>query len=168
MADPVKWWEANRPNSMAAITWDQKRSWVDWAQETRGEAHTFLAEGTGHGNFKSYHERFNHPWDPRQDCVCGLPREVGHTNDCEVRKIPARWSRQPPPVPSRAEAEWLQRGRNAVVRTRLEAALKKIGAKQLIFAARDGVEVVGVPQAGAPGDLNIEEELPVAGPGRLD
>ncbi|KLU92419.1 hypothetical protein MAPG_11365 [Magnaporthiopsis poae ATCC 64411] len=53
---------------MASVSWDPVRSWVDWAAEDRGEAHTFLAEGTGHGNFTAYHERFGHPWKPHHNC----------------------------------------------------------------------------------------------------
>ncbi|KLU91758.1 hypothetical protein MAPG_10707 [Magnaporthiopsis poae ATCC 64411] len=162
-----KWWEASRPNSMAAVSWDQKRSWVDWAPKTRGETHTFLAEGTGHGNFQSYHRRFHHQWDPRQDCLCGLPREVGHAQACEIRKLPFNWSRRPPPAPSRAEAKWMQRGKNAVVHARLETALKKLRAEKVLFASREGVEITGLARPESPGGEE-EEELLVVEPGRLE
>ncbi|KLU89102.1 hypothetical protein MAPG_08078 [Magnaporthiopsis poae ATCC 64411] len=114
----------------------------------------------------SYHERFGHPWKPHHDCVCGLPREVGHTPACEIRRVPARWTRGPPRGTSRGESEWRRRGRDAVVRTRVEKAVRELGVEQLMFAVREGVEVVGRPQAEDPGDLDAEEELPVAEVGR--
>ncbi|KLU87974.1 hypothetical protein MAPG_06964 [Magnaporthiopsis poae ATCC 64411] len=54
------------------------------------------------------------------------------------------------------------------VRSRVEKALRELGAEQLRYTSRGHVEVVGPARPGTPGDSDVEEELPVAEPGRLD
>ncbi|KAL8299245.1 hypothetical protein RB593_010273 [Gaeumannomyces tritici] len=157
-ADPEAWWEANRPASFSEVQWDPRHSW-EGVLRGRGELHTLLAEGSGHGNFLTYHERFRHEPGPNWDCVCGEPREVGHTISCELRRTPAPWRE--------GGNSWWARGYHAVIRARVEGALRGLGATRVMQVTANGVEVK-TAQGTGPGDSDSEEEdLPVAPPGRL-
>ncbi|KAL8396609.1 hypothetical protein RB594_008475 [Gaeumannomyces avenae] len=167
-ADPVRWWEANRPTSYTHVNWDPKYTW-ETTPEGRGKLHTFLAEGSGHGNFESYHKRFNHLWTQAWHCVCGVVKEVGHTDNCELRRVPATWRKEPNLAANNTEeAKWWRRGQNAIVRIGIEKALRSMGAEQVMSVNKDGIEVKG-QGAGAedPDDSDAEEELPIAEVGRL-
>lgn len=43
--------------------------------------HRLIAERTGHGDFREYHDRFHHDKEPT--CKCGKPKEVRHVLTCE-------------------------------------------------------------------------------------
>ncbi|KAL8287932.1 hypothetical protein RB600_003726 [Gaeumannomyces tritici] len=171
-ADPVTWWEANKPNSCKHVAWGTVARW-----ERRGQLHTYLAEGTGHGNFEAYHKRFNHPPSDHWWCVCGGGggggggvKEVGHTAACELRRVPAPWEKDPR-GPDTEEAAWQRRGHNAVVRTNVERTLKALGLERVLHVGKEGIEGRGpAPRGEAPADPDTdeEEELPVAEPGRLE
>ncbi|KAL8364716.1 hypothetical protein RB595_003817 [Gaeumannomyces hyphopodioides] len=137
--------------------------------EGRAQMHTLLAEGSGHGNFESYHLRFNHPPSPDWLCLCGEEKEVGHTDTCEIRKVPAPWKRAPLlEANDTEEAKWWRRGQNAMVRIRVEKALKDIGATQVMVVERDMIGIIGqAPRVEDPDDSDKEEELPIVEVGRL-
>ncbi|KAL8388754.1 hypothetical protein RB599_010079 [Gaeumannomyces hyphopodioides] len=184
-ADPEPWWEANRPASFSHVSWDPKYTWEKDLHgmgpcekithdpalvEGRNQLHTLLAEGSGHGNFESYHLRFNHTPAPNWYCICGQVKEVGHTDTCELRRIPAPWRKEPRLAQNNTEeAKWWRRGRNAMIRIRIEKVLKNMGIDQLMHISKNGVEGKGqAPRVRGPEDSDTEEELPLAEVGRLE
>ncbi|KAL8364711.1 hypothetical protein RB595_003815 [Gaeumannomyces hyphopodioides] len=155
-ADPDPWWEANKPKSFEHVSWDPMCSWEGRLHgmdsfsrltkdpalvEGRGQMHTLLAEGSGHGNFESYH----------------------------LRRVPAPWRRKPLlEANNTEEAKWWRRGLNAMVRIRVEKALKDLGATQVMVVERDRVGIIGqAPRVEDPDDSDKEEELPIVEVGRL-
>ncbi|KAL8303395.1 hypothetical protein RB601_003577 [Gaeumannomyces tritici] len=183
-ADPDPWWEANKPKSFEHVKWDPRGSWegklhgMDSSSkltrdpalvEGRGQMHTLLAEGSGHGNFESYHLRFNHPPSPEWFCICGEVKEVGHTDTCELRRVPAPWRKKPLLEDNDTEeAKWWRQGQNAMVRIRVEKALRDLGATQVLAVEKNRIGVRGqAPRVEDPDDSDVEEELPIVEAGRL-
>ncbi|KAL8365009.1 hypothetical protein RB595_004021 [Gaeumannomyces hyphopodioides] len=184
-ADPEPWWEANKPKSFAHVKWDPRCSWEKGLHgmgrtervtrdpalvESRGQLHTLLAEGPGHGNFESYHLRFNHPPSPDWFCLCGKVKEVGHTDKCEIRRVPAPWRKEPILEQNNTEkAKWWRRGKNAMIRIRIEKTLKDMGVTELMYVSKNGIECRGQQaRARDPEDSDLEEELPIVEVGRLE
>ncbi|KAL8296098.1 hypothetical protein RB600_001542 [Gaeumannomyces tritici] len=184
-ADPEPWWEANKPKSFAHVKWDPKCSWergfhgMSRAERTtrdpalvegRGQLHTLMAEGSGHGNFESYHVRFNHPPSPDWFCLCGEIKEVGHTDSCELRRVPAPWRKKPLLEQNNTEeAKWWRRGKNAMIRVRIEKTLKNMGVNQLMHVSKNGIEAKGqAAREEGSEDSDAEEELPIVEVGRLE
>ncbi|EJT69202.1 hypothetical protein GGTG_13311 [Gaeumannomyces tritici R3-111a-1] len=184
-ADPEPWWEANKPKLFAHVKWDPRCSWekglhgMSRAERTtrdpvlvegRGQLHTLLAEGSGHGNFEFYHSRFNHPPSPDWFCLCGEVKEVGHTDTCELRRVPAPWRKEPLLEQNNTEeAKWRRRGKNAMIRIRIEKTLKNMGVDQLMHISGSGIEAKGqATREEDPEDSEPEEELPIAEVCRLE
>ncbi|KAL8299201.1 hypothetical protein RB594_003652 [Gaeumannomyces avenae] len=165
-ADPEPWWEANKPRSFEHVRWDPKCSWEKGLKDVtgRGQMHTILAEGSGHGNFGSYHTRFKHPPTPNWYCICGELKEVSHTDRCEIRRVPAPWRRAAPTAGPNPEEEWWRRGYNAVQRLQIEKALKELGVHELVHAGTEGMECkTREARPASPGE-ETEEELEVVVP----
>ena len=57
----------------------------------RASLHRLLAERSGHGDFATYHRRFNHDESSITPCRCGEEKSPGHFVECtEARtKLPS-------------------------------------------------------------------------------
>ncbi|KAK3933771.1 hypothetical protein QBC46DRAFT_237272, partial [Diplogelasinospora grovesii] len=73
--NPAGWWEAHRPEGFKNIAWHHKYPYLKLPRQHLAR---WIGEKTGHWDFHSYHERFNHPPTAFTQCVCGEPNEKGH------------------------------------------------------------------------------------------
>ncbi|EJT68871.1 hypothetical protein GGTG_13535 [Gaeumannomyces tritici R3-111a-1] len=163
-ADPEVWWEANRPTSFANVSWDPKHTW-EKDIHGRGACERVthdpaLVEGRGQ----------LHCWQKGRDTTTLSPTTYGHTDRCEVRKVPAPWRKEPILEQNNTEeAKWWRRGKNAMIRIRIEKTLKNIGVDQLMHVNKNGIEAKGQESREEdPEDSEVEEELPIVEVGRLE
>ncbi|KAL8295058.1 hypothetical protein RB601_003576 [Gaeumannomyces tritici] len=168
-ADPGVWWEANRPTSFANAPCDPKHTWEKDIHgrgacekvthdpalvEGKGQLHTLLAEESGYGNFESYHL-----W----------------SYQCLRAEKDTRPPRRKEPLLAQngtEEAKWWRRGRNVMIRIRIEKAFKSLGTDQIMHISKDGVEGKGQATREEdpedPEDSDAEKELPIVEVGRLE
>lgn len=86
-----EWWEANRPGNYTYWKINFTRKPPPELRLLRKALALLLAERTGHGDYRSYHERFKHDPETWKPCACGLHKEPGHVFKCPLnsRALPA-------------------------------------------------------------------------------
>ncbi|CCC10877.1 unnamed protein product [Sordaria macrospora k-hell] len=74
-SDPELYWASNKPHSLADQPWYKDNN--PYLRLPRKYLARWVGERTGHWDFHSYHERFNHPPEAFRYCTCGAPRKKG-------------------------------------------------------------------------------------------
>ncbi|WPJ65837.1 hypothetical protein SMAC4_13985 [Sordaria macrospora] len=80
-ADPDLYWRTHRPPYLQDTPWHHNNPYLDLP---RSYLARWIGEKTGHYDFHSYHERFNHPPEAYKNCFCGEPLEKGHFALCPL------------------------------------------------------------------------------------
>ena len=88
-----KWWQKNAPEQYSTLGLHMRRRKPPELQLPRQLHHTLVAARTGHGDFASYHRRFNHP-DANLICICGMDKQPTHFLRCRESVIGRKHSRQ--------------------------------------------------------------------------
>lgn len=86
----VRWWADHTPDSYKP--WNLPIGGkLEELKLPRASLHRLLAERSGHGDFASYHRRFNHEESSITPCGCGEEKEPGHFVECELAaaKLPS-------------------------------------------------------------------------------
>src|SRR5437868_2837366 len=68
-------WEAKAPPRELALKWSKP---ARQNRLPRRLLHDVLAKRTGHGSFRSYHQRFGHADSTWERCYCGEWKKRGH------------------------------------------------------------------------------------------
>lgn len=80
-ADPDLYWATNKPACLADQPWHRHNPYLGLPRKHLARR---IGERTGHWDFHSYHDRFNHPPETFRYCTCGAPREKGHFFACPL------------------------------------------------------------------------------------
>lgn len=80
-ADPELYWQTQRPPYLQDTPWHRNNPYLDIP---RAHLARWIGEKTGHYDFHSYHDRFNHPPAAYKNCFCGAPQEKGHLALCPL------------------------------------------------------------------------------------
>jgi hypothetical protein len=109
-----KWWFLTAPSSYKELGLKINLPFPKELSLSRFTLGKLYSNRSGHGDFKAYYERFDHP-DTDPNCSCGRPKAPGHFFNCSLGAKALRlWKRMPlqdilasPLGASRLE-EWLQ------------------------------------------------------------
>jgi hypothetical protein len=90
-----EWWLATTPNSYKELGLKVSLPYPKELSLSRFTLGKLYSNRSGHGDFKAYHERFNHP-DADPNCSCGRPKAPGHFYSCSLGVNASRlWHRMP-------------------------------------------------------------------------
>ncbi|KAI1004416.1 hypothetical protein K3495_g3796 [Podosphaera aphanis] len=80
-----KWWENNAPQSYVRLGINTAPYFREELLLSRKALGQVIAARSGHGDFASYHTRFNHR-DANMHCLCGSPKSPKHFLFCRIRR----------------------------------------------------------------------------------